>query len=138
MDFGKKGFNALRDAMKVALKSVEEEFDIRIDPGSIKYSVGTATIKVEIKKNSVDGKSCEQAEFNKLCTGYGLGTDHYGAEVILTDGTKAKIHSIFRRRRKYPIGVQTTAGKVFLMTARQVRHQLGIELNEMEEINVFS
>ena len=124
MEFNKSDFNKFRSAVKIALADVEKQFDISVDTGSIKYSVGKFTLKLEAKKNSVNGMSSEQAEWNRHCRNIGLNEADFGKTITLIDGTVATISSIHPKRWKRPVGVTTSSGKRYIMEVKNVTRQL--------------
>ena len=124
MKFTNPEFDQFRKALKLSVESMEKLFDVTIDSGRIKYNTTSFEVVLKVKMNDIDGKSSDQVEFEKQCRYYGLKPEDYGHSVTLNDGTPATVAAIFPRRRKYPIGVTTSNGKMFLMTQLSVQRQI--------------
>lgn len=111
--FSNEEFTELRKDMGEALKPLAEKYGIHIKVGKISYSNTDATIKVEIAKKDPDGKSMEQAEFERLCSIYGFEPKDY--LMSFTDGGRNFVLIGFNpNARSMPyLGRESKTGKLY-------------------------
>ena len=91
-----------RKDLQEALKSVEEQYDGEISLGGIGFSSSGASVKVTLKENPSDGKSIEQAEFEKFAFSFGLKKEDY-REAFQFQGKSYRIVGFKIKSPKYPI-----------------------------------
>jgi len=129
MEFTKETFEEFRKAFKISVGAMEKLYDVTIEPGSIKYTNSSFTLKVEVKKNNVgNGLSADEADFKLSCRHYGLQPDDFGKTVKVNTSKFGRIDAticgIAPRRRKYPIKVVTPSGGRYIMEAWNAANQL--------------
>lgn len=108
----KAEFKELRERIEKDLSKLSEDYGIEIKAGNIKYEQNSFNITLNATKKEVNGKSFEQAEFEKLCRIYGLTADDYMRKIALS-GKTYFICGFSRGASKYPIIVKDAYGKQF-------------------------
>lgn len=110
--FTKQQFKDFRSDVEKALEEVSKKYNVNIKAGNITYSNISFNLKLEVTKKEVNGKSFEQAEFEKYAILYGFKPSDYnkqfayGGKKYVFIGFKPKSH-------KYPILAKCTNGKTY-------------------------
>ena len=121
--FGKQEFNMFRQDVEQALQEVGQRYGIEIKAGHITYGETKFTLKLEAHKPEVNGKSFEQAEFEKYCLLYGLSKEDYNKQFVL----EGKVFTIFGfkpKASKYPILARCENGKTYKFSASSIRRHI--------------
>lgn len=119
--------NPFRVDFEKAVKELEAKYDIKIGIGRISYDDKGFSTKMNVVKVA-DGnpeKSMDQAMYETHCKEFGLTLNDYGKRVDVGNGYVGKIVSIIPRSYKYPIIIESYAGKQFKTSARSVLKALG-------------
>jgi len=106
---------------EAALAPLAAEYGLTFRP---KASYDEATLRLRIEmgiRELADGRSADQAQFEKFCVLYELDKKDFGQE-FETGGTRYKIVAVQPKRFKRPVvGARVPDGKRFLFTPDQVR-----------------
>jgi hypothetical protein len=105
----------LRVDMDKALNEVGEKHNLSIELGNISFSNIDATGKIEIKTKEIDGISYEQAEFERLCEGYGFEKDDY-KKTFSVRNKEFTLLGFNTRASKSPLRVADENGKEYRTT----------------------
>ncbi len=119
----KKEFQQFRQEADEVLSQLAEKYDINIKAGNISYNKSSFNLKIEATKKEVNGKSFEQAEFEKYCLIYDLQPEDYNREFVYA-GKKYNITGFKPRSRKYPVLVKCDDGKTYKFTKEMVKQVL--------------
>lgn len=110
MKITNQNLNAFRRSFEIAMKALEEKYDVNIEMGNIRYSADSFRSKIEVT-NKVAGKSAEEVEFGKWCGMFGLKESDLGRQ-FTSNGRVFTLTGIKPSRRKYPIsGVGQRGGR---------------------------
>lgn len=112
--FNKQQFAEFRKDVEKALEEVAKKHNVNITAGKINYSDISFDLKLEVKKVEVNGKSFEQAEFEKVCTLYGFTNEDYAKKAIY-QGKEFSLVGFNLRKRKSPVMVKSSDGKGYGM-----------------------
>lgn len=123
-NFDKQTLDNFRIDFDSAMIDLQEKYGIRIKLGGINYTQTNFTSKITVDLVPEDGKSIDQANFEKYCNLFGLKKEHYGHPVLLQDNTSAVIVGISITKRKYPVIVKTKNGKRYCMTSSTILNQI--------------
>ena len=126
MVFSRKKFDEFRSDVEAALEDVGEKYDVSIEAGSISYSDIEFKMGLKMKKKNVDGKSFEQAAFEKHCKMFGFKPADYRREFKerATRGTGTEVWKLVGfnpNAPKYPMIVENSQGKQYRMTLDAVK-----------------
>lgn len=108
----KAEFKELRERIEKDLAVLADDYGINIKAGNIKYEQNSFNITLNATKKEVNGKSFEQAEFEKLCRIYGLTAEDYLKQVTIL-GKQYVVCGFSKSASKYPIVVKDAYGKEF-------------------------
>ncbi len=111
----KKEFENFRTETEEALKEIAEKYNVTITAGKIKYSEAEFALTIDVKKKEVNGKSFEQAEFEKYCFLYHLKPEDY-LKSFKTSGKNFVITGFKPNRPKFPIIAKGEDGKSYKFT----------------------
>jgi thiamine monophosphate kinase len=117
--FNKQQFNEFRQDFQNALKEVSEKYNVTITAGNISYTNIDFTMKVNVKMNEVEGKSFEQAEFEKYCLMFGFSPDDYGKKAVNL-GEEYILVGFYPRKRKQPVKI-TKDGKSYIISEERAK-----------------
>ena len=112
--FDRTNLTQLRSALQHAVKSVEQEFGIRIDVANATFSDNNVRIKLECATKDENGKvnSKEAEDFKELCGRYNLKQTDLGREFVGTNGEdRYRIVGCNPRARKMPIICENLANR---------------------------
>lgn len=82
-----KQLKVFRKEVKEALKPIAEKYEANIHAGKIRYNNNRLILDLEMKKNQVNGKPYEQAEFEQSAEIYGYIPEDYGREFVFKEQT---------------------------------------------------
>ena len=92
----------LRAKIAIALKSVENDLDIKINVGTITYTDSDFKVQLTGVDSVAGADNFLEAEFLSKCGLYGLKPEHLGQKVKI-GGDVHRIVGLKVRNRKYPI-----------------------------------
>lgn len=115
----KQQFNEFREDFQEALKEVSEKYNVNITAGNISYTNIDFTMKVNVKMNEVEGKSFEQAEFEKYCFMFGFLPEDYGKKAVNL-GEEYTLVGFYPRKRKQPVKI-VKDGKNYIITEERAK-----------------
>lgn len=113
---------ALRDAMEAALKSVEKEFNVKVEFGTARFSDQNARFKLEVS-DIVGGKALTKQvmDWNNHCKLYGFKKSDLGRPFKF-QGHIYKIAGLSPRSRRFPVIVERQPdGKQFKFNNEDVQ-----------------
>lgn len=112
---------------EAALAPLAEEFGLTLTPKGSSYDDTVLRLRVELGiRQLADGRSSDQAQFEKYCVIYGLSPKEFGREFDYCKD-RYKIVAVQPSRDKRPIvGARTRDGKRFLFEPEQVQNALGL------------
>lgn len=110
---------------EAALAPLAEEFGLTLTPKGSSYDETVLRLRVELGiRQLADGRSADQAQFEKFCVIYGLSPNEFGRE-FEHGGIRYKIVAVQPSRDKRPIvGARTRDGKRFLFRPLEVQQAL--------------
>lgn len=112
----KQVIQQIRKKLTESFKDVEDEFDISLDLGSIRYDASqfTAKLTATVVTDGVDPQMAKHRHsLETYGHRYGLTVDDYDTELKLHNGTFL-LKGIKPRARKYPIiGQKVSDGKMY-------------------------
>jgi hypothetical protein len=73
----KKEFETFRKELEEVTKELAKKYNANITAGKIKYTNDSFNLDLQVTKKEVNGKSFEQAEFEKYCLLYGFKPTDY-------------------------------------------------------------
>jgi hypothetical protein len=113
----------IRKDMEQVLKDVEKKYKMTIKVGTIVYSPDSFTAKLECDAESIDGKSFEQSEFERLAFLFGYKKSDYNVRMLsLTDDVQYRLIGFKPNNTKYPIIMKRMInGKRFKFGARTAK-----------------
>ena len=100
--FTKLQFELFRNELLEATKSLCQKYEVDITAGKIKYDNTKFNIDLLVTKQEVNGKSFEQAEFEKLAVYYGFLESDYNKE-FTNNGKRFAICGFKQSARTMPI-----------------------------------
>lgn len=118
-----------KSRIQEAVKSVEQELNIKIKIGSGRFTAENATIKMEIATVTDTGevRSKEVVVFEQQAVRFGLKPDDIG-KTFTSQGKKFKVTGLNPRRYKFPVNVDRVLdGKKFKFRAETVKSALDME-----------
>jgi len=116
----------LRVALENALKTVEENFNVKVNIGNGSYNDSNCSFKTEFADVSANGevKSKEAEDFKLYATQFGLEPDDFG-KTFTSNGSEFKITGLSTRKRKYPVlGTRVEDGRKFKFAVDMVKYAL--------------
>jgi hypothetical protein len=119
----KKGFAEFRQETEKALQELAKKFGVNIHAGSISYTDNNFTLKLEVTKKEIEGKSFEQVEFEKNCWMCGLKPEDYKKQFTL-NGKVYSIVAIKPRATKMPIVATRPDGSRYKFSEDTVKRLL--------------
>jgi len=128
----KKEFESFRIETEQAMKTIAEKYGVNIHAGKINYDSNSFTLDLKVSKKKVNGKSFEQAEFEKNCIYFGLKPEDYNKS-FMSNGRKFNICGIKTSARKMPILAKCEDGKTYKFSLENVQLRLGRkDFNDIE------
>lgn len=100
----KEQFKNFREDFQKALKELEQKYNVSIAGGNISYTDTEFTMKTTVKFNEVNGKSHDQAEFEKYCFMFGFKPEDYGRKAVNL-GEEYTLIGFYPKKRKQPVKV---------------------------------
>jgi 16S rRNA U516 pseudouridylate synthase RsuA-like enzyme len=76
----KKEFDSFRKETEQVLQVIAQKYNANITAGKIKYTNDSFNLDLQVTKKEIDGKSFEQAEFEKYCMLYGFKPEDYNKQ----------------------------------------------------------
>jgi hypothetical protein len=122
--FNKKEFEVFRMDVEKALQDIAKKYDVNIHAGHITYTSDNFKLNLEVTKKEVNGKSYEQAEFEKYCILFGLEPKDYNRQ-FKSNGTVFTIYGLNLKAKTMPVLARTTDGRGFKFGAETVKRLLG-------------
>ena len=127
-----KQLNAFRTDFNVAMKALEEKYNVTVKMGNMSYDNDRFTSKLTVLKRSESGevRHPSEADFDKFCRSFGLKPEHKGA-IIRCRGGDYKLIGLNPRSPKFRFTVQsvTDPSKYLKVTEEGVKKQLGIPVD---------
>ncbi len=123
-NFDKQTLDNFRADFESSMIALQEKFGVRIKLGVMNWQSTNFHAKLNVDLIPDDGRSIDQANFEKYCTLFGLKKEHYGHPILLQDNTSAVVVGISITKRKYPVIVKTKNDKRYCMTASSVLNQI--------------
>lgn len=108
--FTKQQFEQFRRESEEALKTIAEKYNVNIKTGKIKYDSDSFDMNVSVTKKEVNGKSFEQAEFEKYCFLYGFSPEDYN-KTFISGGKKFILYGFKTSARTMPVLAKGNDGK---------------------------
>ena len=106
----KKEFAAFRQETEQALKALTEKYNVNIKAGNISYTNTNFSLKLEVSKKDIGGKSFEQVEFEKYCVLYGFKPEDYKKKFNM-NGKTFTLTGFKPRAKKMPVIAISQDGK---------------------------
>lgn len=116
----KKEFDIFRNEVNIALQTLAEKYNFNIKCGHISYSDIDFKMTVEVKDKEIDGKSYEQANFEKLCLCYGFKPNDYHKQFSF-NGNTYTLCGFNPKARKMPVLAANCNGQKFKFEASSVK-----------------
>lgn len=122
--FTSQNVKVARAAIEKALEPLKESHGLIVDTGRINYDAHSFNVRLDVKLvETEDGKSGEQATFEKYCEMYGFEKNHYGKTVDFS-GAQYKFVGFNLRGRKNVILIRDEYGKEAVCNARTMKRKL--------------
>ena len=80
--FTNEQLKEFRVEMEDALREFAADHEFQLDAGNITYDTNSFTIKITCIQKPKDGKSIEQADFEKNCAVFGFKPEDYGKTFV--------------------------------------------------------
>lgn len=106
----KNEFASFRLEIEQALKAIAEKYNSNIKAGKINYTTNSFDLKLEVSRKEVNGKSFEQAEFEKNSFLYGFKPEDYGKNFNIS-GKTFTLYGFKRSARTMPVLARGMDGK---------------------------
>jgi len=121
-NFDKPSLKAIREAMNIALKSVEDQYGIKVNVGNASYSANEVTFKVKANTIGEGGEAITKESRNwALYAGMnGLGHLSVGDEIEL-QGKTFTIAGWNTRAKKSPVNIKDANGRGYKCSAQMVK-----------------
>lgn len=134
IEFGRPECRTVREAVREALKSVEEEFEVDIEFGNGRFSSGSFGFKIDINTRDENGEkqNAKEKEFKLYAKSFGLEPDDFGK----TFNDRGKLYTIVGikpRSYKVPVLAKNLKGKVYKFPADVIIRGLGRTVKDGEE-----
>tara|TARA_B100000900_G_scaffold415889_1_gene447723 strand:+ start:3786 stop:4175 length:390 start_codon:yes stop_codon:yes gene_type:complete len=121
-NFDKPSLKAIRMAMNAALKSVEDQYGIKVNVGNASYSANEVTFKVKANTIGDSGEAItKEAQNWSLYAGMnGLGQFKVGDQIEL-QGKTFTITGWNTRAKKSPVNIQDANGRGYKCSAQMIK-----------------
>ena len=121
-NFDKPSLKAIRMAMNAALKSVEDQYGIKVNVGNASYSANEVTFKVKANTIGDSGEAItKEAQNWSLYAGMnGLGQFKVGDQIEL-QGKTFTITGWNTRAKKSPVNIQDANGRGYRCSAQMIK-----------------
>jgi hypothetical protein len=83
----KQEFASFRKETEQALQELAKKYNVNIEAAGIKYTSNSFDMTLKMTKKEVNGKSFEQAEFEKHCILYGFKPEDYNKSFVMNGKT---------------------------------------------------
>lgn len=114
-------FESFRKETEQALKSIAEKYNANITTGKIKYTSDSFNLDLKVTKKEVNGKSYEQAEFEKNAFLYGFDPEDYN-KTFMSHGKSFQLVGFNNKARTMPVLAKCEDGK---------RYKFGTEVKKL-------
>jgi hypothetical protein len=115
-----KEFGVFRTEVEQALQEIGKKYNVNIKGGKIKYSSNSFNLDLQVNKKEINGKSFEQAEFEKYCMLYDFKPEDYRKEFIVK-GKTFYITGFALRASKMPILAVNSKGEGYKFTEETIK-----------------
>lgn len=118
--FSKKQFENFRSDVEVALKGLEQKYNVEIKGGKIRYDEVQFTLELDVRKKAFRGVPFEKMLFNERCAQFGFTPDDYMKEFFLHDKFW-RLVGFNPRASKYQVVAMDDAGKRYVFVLNDVK-----------------
>ena len=124
MDFTRENFRTFKTEVEKALKEIEENFELKIDCGSISYNKSEFTMKLKVTKNE-PGLNIEKENFEKACSLFGFNKEDYKKRFKLSDGQEYELVGFNIRSPKNNCNIiQVATGKKYIINNLMIKDRV--------------
>jgi len=117
-------FKVFRKEVEMALVNIAKKYDVDVHTGGISYTANSFSLKLNMNKKEINGKSFEQAEFEKNCILFDFKPDDYNKEFSTIHGTYNLI-GFNLKSHKYGALARSKDGKNYKFIAESVKRLIG-------------